>query len=519
MTQASELRFSSQISSAVKDIYAEWFKRGMGDQAGDGVPRGLRAMGKLPADEAWVYNVTTKLADAAQSVELRVQTKRSTSTSTPGTPTRARAEWVDIDDAPRHDTAGEDLQELLIDVNPEWDGNQLQTYLEASDVIHGGCYLREVRGRLGGRPQELYWLPATDVEPVRAGNSKLVTHYDYRPEGGEVERIKARDIIPFRRFNLMDPTTIMSPWEAARYDVATLKRTAEWNANLIQNYGIPPGAWVAEKDAEFGPTELNSIKRALRALRGQGGAGKIPVLPGGLEWVPLSLSQKDADWLGSQKVSRMTVCAIAGVPLVIAGDDEHGGVYAGSRDAERIMWRITLIPKLQRRAARFDSWLVPHFDGTRKKLRVRYDFTKVEALRPAPAEYHQALQHWVDRGVPLNRAIEELNLGAPVDGGDVSKLELQGAEEQNNFERENTGRPAQARPEGNQVQTGDAREAIRSLGKRLYRDEAVKDFLVSGNPDHLTGLVPTPELPVLAEGLRRRLSAEQIVDGWDALKE
>lgn len=519
MTRAIDLSLSNSITSAVKDIYAEWFKRGMGDQAGDGVPSGLRAMGRLPADEAWVYNVTTKLSDAAQSVELRVQTRRSATTSTPGSPTRARSEWVDIDDAPRHDSAGEDLQTLLTDVNPEWDGNQLQTYLEASDVIHGGCYLREVRGRLGGRPQELYWLPAPNVEPVRAGNSKLVTHYDYRPDDGDVQLIPAREIIPFRRFNLMDPTIIMSPWEAARYDVATLRRTAQWNANLIQNYGIPPGAWVAAKDAEFAPTELNAIKRALRSIRGQGGAGKIPVLPGGLEWVPLSLSQKDADWLGSQKVSRMTVCAIAGMPLVIAGDDEHGGVYAGSRDAERIMWRITLIPKLQRRAARFDSWLVPHFDGTRKKLRVRYDFTKVEALRPAPAEFHQALQHWVDRGVPLNRAIEELNLGAPVEGGDVSKLALQGAQEQNNYERENTGRPAQARPEGNRVQTGDAREAIRSLGRRLYRDEAVKAYLATDDTSHLTALVSQGDVPILAEGLRRRLSAEQVADGWDALKE
>ena len=162
MTQA--LAASKSITAAIKDSYSSW-RSFMGiPEGGASVPSGLRAMGRVPADEAWVMSCVTKLAYAAQSVELRVQVKEG-------------KEWVDNADVAN--AAADDLQLLLNDVNPEWDGNQLQLYLEASDVIHGGCYLRKVRGRLGGPPQELHWLPAPNVKPIKDRAS--IVDYEYRP--------------------------------------------------------------------------------------------------------------------------------------------------------------------------------------------------------------------------------------------------------------------------------------------------------------------------------------------------
>lgn len=496
MTRALSPSLSNSITAAIKDDWAHW-KAFMGiPQESDRVPTGLRAMGRVPADEAWVYACVSILAYAAAGVPLRVQVRQG-------------KEWVD------HEEVGnglaEELQFLLDDVNPEWDGAQLQLFTEAADTVHGGCYWRKVRGRLGGRPKELYWLSAPDVEPKR-GRS-LIEAYEYRPGGtAEAEVYPARDIIPFRRFNLADPATIVSPLEAARWEITTLRRAAEWNASLLGNYGIPPGAWVADKDSDFAPTELNAIKRALRAIRGQSGAGKVPVLPGGLTWVPLAMSQKDADWIASRKVSRMTVCAITGVPLVLAGDDERSAVYAGSRDAERIMWRKTLIPKLDTRAARLDSWLVPEFDKTRRDLRIRYDYSGVEALQAPPAEEMQAWAQAVDRGLPLNRFIDHFRLGLPVEGGDAPRFQGKTADE---IAEE---REARVRPSAYQVSTGQGREAVRALGKGLYRHPAVKAFTDTGDSSRLTELVAPGEVAVLAEGLRRRYSAVQIADGTGAYR-
>jgi HK97 family phage portal protein len=497
---ARVIDMSHSITAAVKDNYSNW-KAFMGiPQEGGGVPRGLRAMGQVPADEAWVHSCVTKLSMAAQSVELRVQVREG-------------KEWVDNADV--SDGAADDLQLLLDDVNPEWDGNQLQMYIEASDDIHGGCYVRKVRGRFGGKPQELHWLPATNVEPIMG--AKRVEKYEYRPDSsGVAELIEPKNIIPFRRFNLLDPNRIVSPWEAARYDITTLRRIAEWNANLLGNYGIPPGAWVADKDADLAPTELNAIKRALRAIRGSGGAGKIPVIPGGLTWVPLSLSQKDADWIGSGKVSRMAICAISGVPLIIAGDDDKNAAYASARDAERIMWRITLIPKLDARSARWDSWLVPEFDPTRKRLRIRYDYTKIEALMAPPAEEQQAWQGWVKLGMPMDRAIDKFHLGRKWEGSEESRVNGQTPEERaEEAERE---RESAIRPSNYQVSTGQGREAVRALGKGLYRHPAVRAWFDASDDSGLKSLMAESQVPIVIEGLRRRYSAEQIADGADGFK-
>lgn len=501
------LSLTASIMPAVKDIYAEWFKRGMGDQTGSGVPHGLAAMGRLPADEAWVYTCVSGLAYATAGIPLRVQVKQVTD---------RRTDWVDNDDvadASANALGARQLQHLLDDVNAEWDGARLQLYTEAADDLHGGSYWAKVRGRLGGPPQELHWLSAADTTPQRDTRTGAVLAYEHRPgQQSEGKDYSPRDIIAFRRFNLTDPVTIVSPLEAARHDIATLMRTAEWNANLIGNWGIPPGVFVADEKADLDPSDISAVKRALRAIRGQGGAGKIPVIPGGLTWVPLSMSQKDADWIGSGKVSRMTVCAVLGYPLVLAGDDDKASVYASIRDAERIMYR-KLIPRLDARAATMDSFLVPEFDRDRRRLRIRYDYSTIEALKAPPAEEMQAWQGWVDKGVPLNYAMDYFGMPR-VDGGDEPRWGGQSAQDKEKAAE------ARIRPAAYEVNTGQGREAVRSLGAGLYRDPAVRAWLDGGDASGLTGIVHESEVPILVEGLRRRYSAKQIADGtegWQGL--
>lgn len=497
------LTFTNGFKDAIKTLsgpsgmYAHW-KAFMGiPQSSDGVPHGLQAMGKVPADESWVYTCVSILGYAVAGIPLRVQVKQTTN---------GRIEWIDNDDAPdavAKSLGARDLQLLLDDVNAEWDGARLQLYTEVADGVHGGSYYAKVRGRLGGPPQELHWLSAAEVEPQRDDRGHVVG-YEHRPSPTAASKqYKTTDIVPFRRFNLLDPATIVSPLEAARYNIASLRRQAEWNANLIGNWGIPPGAWIADEKSDFAPTELNAIKRALRAIRGQDGAGKIPVLPGGLTWVPLSMSQKDADWLGAGQVDRMTICGILGVPLEIAGAGESN-VYAGGRDAERIMYR-KLIPRLDARASTMDSFIVPDFDRERR-IRIRYDYSTIEAMKAPPAEEMQAWQGWVQAGVPLNNAMDYFGMPR-VEGGDEPRWMGKTTAD---MEQK---RKARIRPSDYQVNTGQGREAVRSLGNRLYKHPAVRAWIEQGKPDGLLDIVDPEQLPAFMEGLRQRMSAEQIATG------
>ena len=481
---------------ATKDSLTNW-KAFMGiPQQGVAVPRSLREFGRQPADEAWVYRGMAVRANAVAGMPLRVQVKDS------------RA-WVDVEESPIPEAV--DLQYLLDDVNPGWEGTTLQAYTEAGAVIHGGSYWLKVRGGLGGRPQELHWLSGADVE-AKMGRS-LPETYTYQPQGqASAEDYRARDIIPHRdTVNLENPYKLLSPLSAARYEIATNRGASEWNAALLENWNIPPGAWVAEKDVEFDQTEKNLIKRALRQLRGPSNQGKTPVLPGGLKWQALSMNAKDAEWLASRKVSRMAICAVTGVPLVLAGDDEKAGVYASVRDAERVMWRVELIPTLDRRAARLDSWLVPDFDPSRRRIRVRYDYSGIEALRAAPAEDMQQWLGAVDRGLPINRWLARYG-ERPVEGGDEPRFkpeptagDARPAEYQTASETGRDRRPATTR----------AADVVRTLGRSLYRYEDVKAFLNTDDRGWLDALGPfeAADRDALAVGLKRRYSADQLLSG------
>ena len=368
---------------------------------GTGVPRSLLDFGRQPADEAWVFRCTHLKAMASQSVPLRVEIRDGTG-------------WMPLEGT--SDGAGEALQFLLDDVNPAWEGAQLQAYTSAGGSVHGGSYWLMVKGRLGGQPQELHWLSGALVTPIMGRT--WPEEYEYRPLGtGIGERYPAARIIPFRdTVNLQDPYKLLSPLSAARFQISANKQAAEWNDALLRNWGIPAGAWVADPQAEIGTEDRSYIKRALRALRGPGNQGKTPVLPSGLTWTALSMTQKDADWLGTGKVSRMTIAAVLGVPLVLAGDDEKASVYASTRDAERVMWRQTIINELDHRAVPINSFLVPLFDPTRKRLRVAYDYTGVEALRGAPDAEMTAWLEYVKQGLPINRAIKQFGMGTPLEG-------------------------------------------------------------------------------------------------------
>ena len=478
------------------------FRQFMGISQGQpGGPTGLRDFGRQPADEAWVYTCMTIRSDNVAGVPLVVQVRDGKG-------------WVPLEGV--KDDAGEALQHLVDDVNPAWEGASLQAFTDAGASIHGGSYWRKVRGILGGPPQELHWLSGADVEPV-IKDGPFPSEYIHRPAGqGTEAKIPARNIIAFREsVNLENPYRLLSPLSAARYEIATNKRASEWNAALLENWGIPAGAWVAAPGAEINQQDRGFIKRALRQLRGPGSQGKTPVLPAGLTFQPLSMNQKDADWISSRKVSRMTVCATLGVPLVLAGDDEKAAVYASVRDAERVMWRLRLIPSLDRRASRLDSWLVPDFDKSRKRLRLRYDYSGIEALRAAPAEDQTAWQGWIDRGLPLNRAVTRFGMGDPVEGGDEPRFKPEPV----------VGEPRPAEYQTSS-QTGSERrpptraaDVVRHLGKRLYQDEAIKAYLASdddqGRLDWL-GPFSDSDRIALADGLRHRYSADQLLSGVPA---
>lgn len=368
----------------------------------------LADFSRAPADAAWVMACVSRIFNAAGSVRFRVYVK-------------VGKELVPWEDEPT--PAAEDYQTLLDTVNPiDMTGAEMRGYLAASRKIWGGWYLRKVQGQLLHDTQELYWLRVPDMVP-KSQDGRAVDYYEYRPlrsgSAVQAERFEPRDIIRHRGLNLSSNVDMISPLSAARYDLVTDEAAAMRTASILRRRGVPEGYWSGIQGAVLGVQDKSAIRRFLRQLVGPRNAGKALVAPD-IEFHAIDLPEKDAQWLAGRKVSRMMVSAITGVPIVLAGDDEHAGVYRSVRDAQGVFWRDTMIPELDGDADTFNNYLTPEFNRPRDpKLVVACDYASVEAIKPIwNVEWTGWLQAIDRQAITPNEMRDHFRLGAHVPWGD-----------------------------------------------------------------------------------------------------
>jgi HK97 family phage portal protein len=487
-----------------------------------------------PADEAWVHACVNRLIEAAQSVPLRVYQYQS--------------DGLDLMPVMGTDNqAGKDLQHLLDWVNPvDMNGSDLKAYTIASWAIWGGCYWMKVRGKLGGPPQELFWLPAPSVR-YDAPDGRMVLQYHYTPKSGIATDIAPKDIVAFRSVNLASPLDLVSPLSAARNDMTVQREASIHTAATIRNWSVPPGAWIPAKGTEITSQDKGIIERMMARLRGPHNAGRVPILPIEMQWVPLAMHPQDAEWLQARRVSRMTVCAVLGVPLVLAGDDEKLTTYASLRDARKIFWEDTVVPKLNWIADVINGWLVPDFDPS-GVTKVAFDYSTVVALKePMSVEKNIALSEVLNQVRTPDEYRSQFRIGKKLKGGmgnrvlpkttvtlrpdpsadpallatlfpamnvnsgvknpqSTAELFQPGMSQGDYFDL-----PADLRTPETVAGPGGAPAAMSAYGKHLYQQQAVRAFVKFGGPLDVEALGFTEEdRQVIEDGLRRRKSAAQI---------
>ena len=479
---------SVDVFAGLKDVSGTW-QQFMGIPQADQAEylRGIADYAKAPADEAWVYRCVSLKAFFAQGVPLRVYV-------------RDGKQRIPAEDS--GDSAAEDLQFLLDDANPvNMTGGDLKAYSNAATSVWGENYIRKVRGRLGGPPQELWWLRAPDITPNLG--RVWIDDYSYSDRQGGSSTYRTADVIAWRRINLQDPTRGLSPLSSVRYEVSYGRNIAEKRTQRLVNWNVPPGAWIIPANAEFTTQDKNLVQRALARLRGPKGAGRVPILPQGLTWQNISLNPVDAEEIASGKVSRMAVCSVEGVPLVLAGDDEKTAVYRNMADAERIFARY-MISELDWTAEGYNNWLVPDFDPTRRRLIVAFDYSQIESLQ-APLEDRKrvALSEIEHRARTPDEYRAEFRLGQKLPNGEGEQvLQLQ------NLIPIGTGPsapPTETTVPPGDVPADDGTETIRSAYRAARRGGDVAPLAA------LLGVPPSD--PDLALGLRRGYSVAQLRDG------
>ena len=228
-------------------------------------------------------------------------------------------------------------------------GQSLLETLASQLLLHGNAYVQVIKDG-AGRPAELFALRPERISVI-AGSDGWPSGYAYKV-GDKVLNIPLFDqdaspnLIHVKYFHPADDHYGAGCLAAADQAVATHNAAASWNRMLLENAARPSGALVydAGDGGGLSPDQFDRLKTELaEAFAGHANAGRPMLLEGGLKWQALSLSPADMDFAELKAAAARDVALAFGVPPMLLGLPGDA-TYANYREANRALWRLTLLP-------------------------------------------------------------------------------------------------------------------------------------------------------------------------------
>lgn len=360
------------------------------------------------------------------------------------------------------------LLDLVEYPNPFYSGPLLWMATVVDYMVSGNAYWAKVRDRRG-KVAELWYIPASLIEPVRPiDGSAYISHYEYRA-GAQIVRLEPADVIHFR-FGI-DPNNTakgLSPLASLLREIFTDDEAANFTASLLRNLGVP-GVVIAPKDPdqEIPEEEAEAIKLKWKQRFGGDNRGEPLVLGGPVQVMPLGFSPGEMDLKALRRIPEERVTAVLGVPAIVAGlgaglDRSTFANYAEAREAA---YESLIIPMQRLLAAELQTQLLPEFEQDYRSFRVGFDLSNVRVLQE---DVNRAAERWavlVRNGI-ATRGEARAAFGLPVDD-EVDDVYLVPV----NVVPERASRPTVAlAPEARALRLKAIRERARRLVLALRRD-------------------------------------------------
>jgi HK97 family phage portal protein len=280
-------------------------------------------------------------------------------------------------------------------------------------LLHGNAYL-QVLLDAEGAPAELFALRPERVT-VEPGPGGWPAAYVYK--AGEAKtRLAARDglgrpaLVHVRAMHPLDDYYGLGSLGAAAGAVAIHNAATKWNKALLDNAARPSGALVMGGDeGVLADEQYQRLKAELEAeFAGAGNAGRPMLLEGGMTWQAMSMTPADMDFVGLKAAAAREIALAFGVPPMLLGLPGDA-TYANYREANRALWRLTVLPLADRILGAVAGALAAWWPG----LKLRLDIDQVTAL----AEDRERLWAQVTAADFLSREEKRAMLGIAAVGG------------------------------------------------------------------------------------------------------
>lgn len=261
---------------------------------------------------------------------------------------------------------------LLRRPNPFMDRGEFLASLVSDLLLEGNAYAVEVvaggNGEGRGELREL-WRMRPDAMECELGPTGAPLKYYYHQKGHkrafEVDVDAGRlPVLHIREYAPDDDVYGMSALEPAMRSVDIYNLSTDYYNALLQNSAQPGGALKYSGDPDTGSKlsdeQFERLKREIEAMAGAKNTGRPLVLDGDLEWVPMGLSPVDISYLDVRRDTARDIALCFGVPpmlLGIPGDN----TYSNYQEAQRALWRETVIPLATRIYGKLAAWLSRHY--------------------------------------------------------------------------------------------------------------------------------------------------------------
>ena len=260
-------------------------------------------------------------------------------------------------------------------------GQSLLETLASQLLLHGNAYVQVIKDALGW-PVELYALRPERVSVVAAADG-WPSAFAYKV-GEQALTIPVLDedaspnLIHIKAFHPADDHYGAGCLAAAEEAVLTHNAAAAWNRQLLENAARPSGALVYDPGdgAGLSADQFDRLRAELaEAYAGHANAGRPMLLEGGLKWQALSLSPADMDFAELKAAAARDIALAFGVPPMLLGLPGDA-TYANYREANRALWRLTLLPLAGKILSALGEGLETWFPGQRLAI----DLDRVPAL-------------------------------------------------------------------------------------------------------------------------------------------
>ncbi|HTU11443.1 MAG TPA: phage portal protein [Allosphingosinicella sp.] len=251
------------------------------------------------------------------------------------------------------------------------------TYL----LLHGNAYVQVLQDAAAA-PAELFVLRPERVT-VEADAAGWPVAYAYKV-GEARSRIAAWDglgrpgIVHLRSAHPLDDHYGMGCLGVAAGAIAVHNAAAKWNKALLDNAARPSGALVYEPGdgAALSTEQYDRLRAEMDGqFSGTANAGRPLLLEGGLKWQAMSLSPADMDFIGLKAGAAREIALAFGVPPLLLGLPSDV-TYANYREANRALWRQTVLPMADRILRGLSESLARWWPG----LKLQVDVDQVGAL-------------------------------------------------------------------------------------------------------------------------------------------